>query len=364
MLVAVLFRPAEATPQQIEEVCGPNPNGVCRWILNQTGNETLAEIGKFLVGRPLEILITVFVAWILSFVARRLIRRAGAHAARRDPDSHLALPLTTARLKTLTGVAASVVAVIIWSFAIISILATLGVSLIPLLASAGVATAALGFGAQNIVKDFLSGFFMLAEGQFEVGDTIDVGEASGTVEGITLRRTQLRGVDGTVWHVPNGEIRRVGNRSQQWSQAVLDLRIASDSDLVRAQAVIEAAARRVVEQEPWNSMVLAEPEVWGVEQLGPDGAVIRLVVKTAPGQQGPLLRRVTGGDEGRLRSRRHRAASAAAAGPRPLTGRRRIAELIPFEAGSGTVHDGAAAAPRPRRRSVWPSSPVTRSTRK
>ena len=152
--------------------------------------------------------------------------------------------LTAARWNTMTSVMCSVFTVFVWSAATITILANLGVSLVPLLASAGVATAALGFGAQSIVRDFLAGFFMLAEGQFEVGDSIDVGEASGTVEAITLRRTQLRGVDGTVWHVPNGVIARVGNRSQQWSQAVLDLRVAPDTDLVAAEHVLQEAATR------------------------------------------------------------------------------------------------------------------------
>ena len=193
-------------------------------------------------------------------------------------------------MATLTGVVASVFTVTVWSIAIISILAALGVSLVPLLASAGVATAALGFGAQSIVKDFLSGFFMLAEGQFEVGDSIDVGDAVGTVEAITLRRTVVRGLDGTVWHVPNGVINRVGNRSQQWSQAVLDLRVDADTDLTQAQAVIERTAIEVVAQPDWEHLVLAEPEVLGVEDLGPNGAVIRLVVRTAPGQNWKLLR--------------------------------------------------------------------------
>ena len=100
---------------------------------------------------------------------------------------------------------------------------------------------------------------MLAEGQFEIGDNIDVGEAHGTVEAITLRRTVLRGVDGTVWHVPNGAVMRVGNRSQQWSQAVLDLRVAPDTDLAHAQEVIEATARDMVSGRPGTSWCWPTP---------------------------------------------------------------------------------------------------------
>jgi small conductance mechanosensitive channel len=288
--MAVPVLAADVTEQQIIETCGANVNAICKWALEATGNETVATIVKFLVGWPLTILLTVIVAWIVALIGRRLIRRFGRRLAAGDAVGKGPVPLTSARLGTLTGVVASVFTVMVWSIAIISMLAAIGVSLVPLLASAGVATAALGFGAQSIVKDFLSGFFMLAEGQFEVGDTIDVGDAIGTVEAITLRRTVVRGLDGTVWHVPNGVINRVGNRCQQWSQAVLDLRVAGDTDLVAAQAVIERTAIAVVGRPDWEDIVLDEPEVLGVEDLGANGAVIRLVVKTAPGQNWKLLR--------------------------------------------------------------------------
>ena len=289
-VLAALVTSAEATPEELAQTCGTPVNAVCRWVLDSTGSTFLAEVAKFFVGWPLSILITCGIAFVVSFIGRRLIRRTGRRVAEGKTLTKGPMPLTSARISTLTAVVVSVFSVLVWSIAIISILASLGVSLVPLLASAGVATAALGFGAQSIVRDFLAGFFMLAEGQFEIGDNIDVGEAHGTVEAITLRRTVLRGVDGTVWHVPNGAVMRVGNRSQQWSQAVLDLRVAPDTDLAHAQEVIEATARDMVARSPWNELVLDDPEVLGVEDLGPDGAVIRLVIKTAPGQHWKLLR--------------------------------------------------------------------------
>jgi small conductance mechanosensitive channel len=176
-----------------------------------------------------------------------------------------------------------------------------------------VATAALGFGAQSIVRDFLAGFFILFEGQFEVGDVIDLGEASGVVESITLRRTQLRGVDGTVWHVSNGVIQRVGNRSQGWSQAVLDLRIAPDEDLKRAQEVMAEAAARFAQEDEWSGVILSPPEVWGVEDIGPEGAIVRLVVKTKPGEQFRLLRALRVSEKGALDE-----AGIALAPPQPV----------------------------------------------
>ena len=280
---------AEVTDEQIHQVCGENPDALCRWVLKSTGNELLAKLARWLVGWPLSTLITVAITFIIAVIGRRVIRRVGRHLEGKAEMTHVR-QLTAARWNTMTSVMCSVFTVFVWSAATITILANLGVSLVPLLASAGVATAALGFGAQSIVRDFLAGFFMLAEGQFEVGDSIDVGEASGTVEAITLRRTQLRGVDGTVWHVPNGVIARVGNRSQQWSQAVLDLRVVPDTDLVVAEHVLQEAATRLIEQEPWNAIAISDAEVWGVEDLGGDGALIRLVIKTAPGQQYKLLR--------------------------------------------------------------------------
>ena len=110
-------------------------------------------------------------------------------------------------------------------------LGEIGINLGPLIAGAGIVGVAVGFGAQSIVKDFLSGMFMLVEDQYGVGDSVDVGLASGTVERMTLRTTILRDTNGSVWYIPNGEIARVGNRSQVWSRAVLDIDVAYDTDL-------------------------------------------------------------------------------------------------------------------------------------
>jgi small conductance mechanosensitive channel len=174
---------------------------------------------------------------------------------------------------------------IIGTFALIYVLGALGLDLGPLLAGAGVAGVALGFGAQSLVKDFLSGMFMLIEDQYGVGDVVDVGEASGTVEEVSLRVTRLRDQNGTVWHVPNGEIRRVGNKSQQWARAVLDIAVAPSADLEQAAAVIGEAARTVWELDEAKADVLDSPEVLGIEYLGPDAATIRVQGKTRPGAQ-------------------------------------------------------------------------------
>jgi len=136
-----------------------------------------------------------------------------------------------------------------------------------------------------LVKDFLSGIFMLIEDQYGVGDVVDVGEASGVVEVVTLRTTRLRDVNGTVWHVPNGQILRVGNKSQEWARAVVDVSVMRSADLQGARDVIDEAARRVWADEARADDVLEAPEVLGVESFGPDSVSIRLIGKTRPGAQ-------------------------------------------------------------------------------
>ncbi len=172
---------------------------------------------------------------------------------------------------------------VIWTIAVFLILGQFGVNLGPLIAGAGIVGVALGFGSQSLVKDFISGVFILIEDQFGVGDLVDVGEATGTVTAVSLRTTRLRAIDGTVWHVPNGEIRRVGNKSQHWSRALLDIQVAYGTDIPTARAVIKRVADALWHEQP--DTIIEEPEVWGVEQLGPNAIDIRMALKTKPSEQ-------------------------------------------------------------------------------
>jgi small conductance mechanosensitive channel len=131
---------------------------------------------------------------------------------------------------------------------------------------------------------------MLIEDQYGVGDVVDLGEASGTVEAVNLRSTRLRASDGTVWHVPNGQIVRVGNKSQQYSRALIDVEVAYDSDLRLAEQIIKETADALYEDPDWKSELLEEPEVWGVERIGSGGVDIRLVIKTRPASQFKVMR--------------------------------------------------------------------------
>ena len=179
---------------------------------------------------------------------------------------------------------------IIWVISLLLILGELGVNIGPLIAGAGLAGAALTFGAQSLIKDCISGLFVLIEDQYGIGDHIDLGEATGTVEEITLRATVLRGVEGTVWHVPNGEVQRVGNMSKLWSVALVDVDVAYDADLEQAGSVILETAREICSSPQWTDAVIEDPELLGVEMLGADGITLRLVTKTAPGTQWGLQR--------------------------------------------------------------------------
>ena len=280
---------------------------VCRNVYRWTENETVARAADFLVARPLKIFLIFVVAWIVNRLVRRLIRGfvnqltddeavAAKQAIRRYTPSALKATATQpslragARAETIGTVLRSVASIIIYAIAVLTALSEVNIDLAPLIAGAGVVGVALGFGAQSLVKDFLSGLFMLAEDQYGVGDIIDVGVATGTVEVVNLRTTRLRDVDGTVWHVPNGEILRVGNMSQQWARALLDIEVAYDTDLDRAMEVVKEVADGLWHEDVWKVDILDEPEVWGVQALGADGITIRLVLRTQPGRQWAVSR--------------------------------------------------------------------------
>jgi small-conductance mechanosensitive channel len=252
------------------------------------------------VGKPLTIVAIILAAALVNRLARRAIKRGlrrlasgglreriGA-ARRRSPISMLDTDTgeisarSTQRVEALVTVLRSVASFAIWTVAAFMVLREFGINLGPLIAGAGIIGVAIGFGSQSLVRDFLSGIFILVEDQYGVGDTVDLGEATGVVEVVSLRTTRVRSVDGTVWHVPNGEIKRVGNKSQHWSRALLDIEIAYANDVEHARSVIKKVADRV-----WNEQedVIEEPDLWGVENLGANGVTLRLVVKTRPSQQ-------------------------------------------------------------------------------
>jgi small-conductance mechanosensitive channel len=194
------------------------------------------------------------------------------------------------RAETMGGLLKSITTGVIVVIVLIMIIDQLGFNIAPLIAGAGILGVALGFGSQTLVKDFLSGIFMILEDQYGVGDTANLGVATGTIEAVGLRVTRLRDVDGTVWYVRNGEVLAVGNMSQQWARTVLDIPVAFSEDLARVRAILQAVAESVWNDEEFRGRILEEPEVWGVERWDPDGVVVRVVLKTAPLEQWNVAR--------------------------------------------------------------------------
>ena len=207
-----------------------------------------------------------------------------------DTDTREVSVRSTQRVEALATVLRSVASFAIWTIAAFMVLGEVGINLGPLIAGAGIIGVAIGFGSQSLVRDFLSGIFILVEDQYGVGDTVDLGEATGVVEVVSLRTTRVRSVDGTVWHVPNGAIARVGNKSQHWSRALLDVQVGYGTGVPHAREVIKRVADEVWRER--SGWVLEEPELWGVEELGPNGVTIRLVIKTQPSRQWDVSRLV------------------------------------------------------------------------
>jgi small conductance mechanosensitive channel len=270
----------------------------CAAVYHWTGgNEDLAHLAAWLIGKPLAIAWLVILALVARWLLYRVINRVVAKATQgvlpgrlaRGPfaeaEGESALHRRAQRALTMGGLLKSIVTGVIVAVVLMMALAEVGVNIAPLIASAGILGVALGFGAQSLVKDFLSGIFMIFEDQYGVGDSVNLGEASGTVEAVGLRVTRLRDVDGTVWYVRNGEILRVGNQSQNWSRSVLDIAVGYKEDVARVRRVLKEVAHELWEDESFHDLIIEEPEVWGVQSLGPDSVVVRVTLKTMPQQQ-------------------------------------------------------------------------------
>src|SRR6266508_3951892 len=257
------------------------------------------RLGELLLARATKVAAVLLAAFVVERLARWMVGRVVRGLQRQGVQQRLqsirartprALLATTDPLPSLRhaqradaigAVLRNLSSVVIW---------LLGARLGPLLAGAGVVGLAIGVGAQQMVRDFLAGIAMLLEDQYGVGDVVDVGEATGEVERVGLRTTRLRGVDGTVWHVRNGDIERVGNKSRDWARVLLDVEVARGADLALVRRTVEQAARELRRDERWRSLLLEDPEVWGVEGLGPASVTIRLAVKTRPSRSDEVAR--------------------------------------------------------------------------
>ncbi|MCH5676491.1 mechanosensitive ion channel family protein [Streptomyces gilvus] len=240
----------------------------------------------------LRVLLILVIAGVLRAVVQRaitkLIDRMTRTAEAVDGTSLGGLLVNNERRRqrsqAIGSVLRSVASFLILGTAALMVLGAFQINLAPLLASAGVAGVAIGFGARNLVTDFLSGVFMILEDQYGVGDTIDAGVASGEVIEVGLRVTKLRGAEGEIWYVRNGEVKRIGNLSQGWATAGVDVTVKANEDLDKLKATLDEVAEKMSAEEPWNELLWSPIEVLGLDSVLLDSMVVRVSAKTMPGK--------------------------------------------------------------------------------
>ncbi|MEP9392461.1 mechanosensitive ion channel family protein [Gordonia sp. VNQ95] len=262
----------------------------------------------WLVETPVRIVAYLIGALVVRFLAHRLIDRATRggdgrgmpavvrHLRERAPGSipdETIIARRTQRAQTIGSVCKSTVSIVVLVWLCLAILSVLGVNIAPFIASAGVVGLAIGFGAQNLVRDFVSGVFMLLEDQYGVGDTVDLGEAIGEVASVGLRVTTVRDVDGTLWYVRNGEIVRVGNMSQDYAVARVEVPVSLRADLDLAQRVAVDAVRAAFDEDAELARdVLDDPRMLGIQEVAADLVTLRMTVTTRPNAQWAVARRL------------------------------------------------------------------------
>ncbi|MDN4483098.1 mechanosensitive ion channel family protein [Demequina lignilytica] len=299
----MIFLTASATPEPVPTSSAEAQELIDGWISNLEGGAlamlvvTVLLLLAWFVGRGLIKGVTKGIERGTPFQdarTRRALKKARIPMP--EPDTmelRLETERRSQRAHTLKRVMTSALAVVLIATFVMTLLTVLGIPVSGMLASAGIVGVALGFGAQSLVKDVLTGVFMLIEDQYGVGDVVDLGEASGAVEEVGIRSTRLRSLDGTVWYIPNGEITRVGNMTRLWSRALVEARFAYDTDIEAArQAMLDAveAAKGASDQVAAN--VLSEPEVAGVESLEYNAVMLRLLVQVNPSTQWDIMREI------------------------------------------------------------------------
>jgi small-conductance mechanosensitive channel len=241
------------------------------------------------------ILLALFARWALHRLIRRTVATMTARSTQRgaETDSKGNILATTtglsgerqrARVETVGSLLRSVSTFVVGLVAGLTVMALVGLPLGPLLASAGVGGVAIGFGAQSLVKDFLSGIFMIFEDQYGVGDVVDTGEAIGTIEEVSLRITRLRDFDGTVWYVRNGEIVRIGNRSQGYGAAWVDIPVSYTEDIKRVLDLIREVCDAFAEDPEWEPKLIEPPTVLGVDSIAGQTVTVKILAKCLPGE--------------------------------------------------------------------------------
>ena len=298
---------AEELDPELESACTATPTWFCEGAWNLTHSRVIARAADWFVTRPLAAAIVLLVAWVINrylrkvvsaFVVRLSTSKQLANEALlkigldRPESASVVGTRDQSRATTLAAVSRASVSWFVWTIAVLIVLGLFKIDLAPLLAGAGIAGIAVGFGAQSLVRDCIAGFLILLEDQCGVGEEVDIGEAVGTVETLTLRMMSVRGADGTLWNVPNGVIQRVGNRTRSWSQGLVDITIYYDGDIDNALVAVHEGIAVAVAVPAVAEVLLQPPAVLGVERVDATGTVLRVTVRTRPGKHWAAMREV------------------------------------------------------------------------
>jgi small conductance mechanosensitive channel len=291
------------TSTSVTDAC--KGDALCVQVFDWTQNQWLANSSYVIIIKPLRVIGIIVIAMVIRWLLHRAISRLTASTSRAAmpallkplkervtetaEDAQFIPERRRQRAEAIGSVLRSFVSAVVFTMAALLLMGEFGFNLGPLLASAGIVGVALGFGAQSLVKDLIAGLFMLLEDQYGVGDTVDLGEATGVVESVGLRITTVRDSRGVLWYIRNGEIVRVGNKSQGWAMVVIDIPIGFVGS-EEAIGVLKQAAQAVAEHPEHQTEFIEPPDVVGVEQLTVDGATIRTIAKTTADSQAVVQR--------------------------------------------------------------------------
>lgn len=352
-LHALPLIPAPVPANSLDGACQSQPGIACQLAWDVTHSAHLATLTRIYLAGPVQLALRILFVIVLALVARALARRlidrvTGRVTVGKDASGERSRLLggerRLQRATALGSILGNATTVTIFAIALFIVLGDMGLNLAPILASAGVLGIAIGFGAQNLVQDFLAGIFMLLEDQYGVGDVVSVGGITGTVEAVSLRITRIRDVDGVVWHIRNGTIAQSGNQSHGWARAVVDFPVPYALDTGEVRALMERTAAQMWADPAWREVITAQPEVWGVQDVADDSVLVRVTARTAPLRKSDVARElrerlkaaVAGLSPAGAAGVAGALAEVAAGGPAPAGGR---------TAGGRTGVPGVAAEP-------------------
>jgi len=252
-------------------------------------DQFMSDYGSEMIATAAVLVGAIIVMWFV----RRAIRRWSSSVDRRYVASELHTDRERGqRLVTLTNVTLMLIRLVVWAIVILTIMGIWGIPMTPFVAAAATIGIAIGFGAQDLVRDVIAGFFILVEDQFGIGDVVSIGGVSGTVEEITLRTTVLRDLDGNEYHVPNGHIVVTTNMTQGFTRVVADIGVSYSTDVDSAMAVILDEVTAMANDPDWSDSFLAPPEMLGVNSLGDSSVEIRIVAKVVPEERWTVKREI------------------------------------------------------------------------